>query len=337
MALFKVLRGQQSALDGIAKVDGHAYFCWDDGTFWIDYKESDSTTEVKRKQINKENWTKDIADAMDAFTSAYEKADATLKTELEGLITGAVNYLGAVSSFDDLANFSTATAGDFCRVSTEFTFGTEMAHVGDMLIALQDAPIDNVLHWDLIHNEYDWTHTHTVITEGTVSKPNFTGTKATISTEYTPSGSVSKPNFTGDEGTATAIYTPAGTINKPNVTVTPETTNVYSITDVGSLPAISTTYTESTQTVKIGFNTGSLPTKGSAQAVMTSVTAALAAAPTFSGTEATIKSNYTPVGSVSQPTFSGTQATISADYTPVGSISQPTFTGTAVETSEPTA
>lgn len=365
MALFKVLRGQQSTLNDVAKVDGHAYFCWDDGTFWIDYKESDSATEVKRKQINKENWTEDIAAAITA-----------LKTELEGLITGAVNYLGVVSSFNDLANFSTAAAGDFCRVGTEFTFGVETAHVGDMLIALQSAPTNNVLHWDLIHNEYDWAHTHTVTVGGTVSKPSFTGAETTISMEYTPGGSVSKPTFTGVAGTATATYTPSGTISKPDIVTDKSYESAFSITDVGTLPSasfnkgtlpssifatgtlptISTTYTTSNKTVKISFSAGTLPSlsfsagtlpsltfnagtlpKRSAFSFIDAFTAELTEAPVFTGTEATISLNYTPAGSISQPTFSGTKATISADYTPTGSVSQPTFTGTTVTTSEPTA
>ena len=367
MALFKVLRGGRENLPApTINTDGHAYFCWNDGTFWINYKESDSATEVKQKQVNKDDWTADIAEAI-----------AALETELKSLIAGGVDYLGGVASFAGLANFSTANAGDFCRVTTEFTFGTETAHVGDMLIAIQDKPTNNILHWDLIHNEYDWTHTHSVVAAGTVSKPTFTGTAGTATATYTPAGLVSQPTFSGTKVTISSSYTPAGTISKPNITVTPKTTSVYSITNVGTLPSatlsegtlpsatfdagtapsLSATYTESTKTVKIGFdagtlpthsfsagtlpsltfNAGTLPTKGSAQTVMTEVTAALASTPTFSGTEATISADYTPTGSVSKPTFSGTEVTISSSYTPAGSISQPTFTGSEVNTSTPEA
>lgn len=49
MALFKVFRGQRNDLDSVTKVDGHAYFCTDDGSFWIDYLDG---TEIKRKQVN---------------------------------------------------------------------------------------------------------------------------------------------------------------------------------------------------------------------------------------------------------------------------------------------
>lgn len=48
MALFKTLRGKRENLPE-QKTDGYAYFCIDDGTFWIDYLDNDT---VKRKQIN---------------------------------------------------------------------------------------------------------------------------------------------------------------------------------------------------------------------------------------------------------------------------------------------
>lgn len=49
MALFKSLRGKRSNLPS-TKTDGYAYFCTDDGTFHIDYK--DESGAVQRKQIN---------------------------------------------------------------------------------------------------------------------------------------------------------------------------------------------------------------------------------------------------------------------------------------------
>lgn len=53
MALFKVFRGQRNDLDTVTKVDGHAYFCTDDGSFWIDYKDGDG--EIQRKELNANN------------------------------------------------------------------------------------------------------------------------------------------------------------------------------------------------------------------------------------------------------------------------------------------
>ncbi len=50
MALFKPFKGNRSNLDNVTKVDGYAYFCIDDGSFHIDYVDSDGV--VKRKQIS---------------------------------------------------------------------------------------------------------------------------------------------------------------------------------------------------------------------------------------------------------------------------------------------
>lgn len=52
MALFKISKGLKENLPS-AKTDGHVYFCIDDGSFWIDYKDESSV--VQRKQINAAN------------------------------------------------------------------------------------------------------------------------------------------------------------------------------------------------------------------------------------------------------------------------------------------
>ena len=51
MALFKPFRGNSTGLDTVPKTDGHAYFCTDDGTFWIDYTDP-VDNQVKRKFVN---------------------------------------------------------------------------------------------------------------------------------------------------------------------------------------------------------------------------------------------------------------------------------------------
>ena len=48
MALFKSLRGKRENLPS-TKTDGYAYFCTDDGTFWIDY--TDENGALQRKQL----------------------------------------------------------------------------------------------------------------------------------------------------------------------------------------------------------------------------------------------------------------------------------------------
>jgi hypothetical protein len=50
MALFKIFRGSRTRLDSQQKIDGHAYFCPDDGSFHIDYTDADGI--LQRKQIN---------------------------------------------------------------------------------------------------------------------------------------------------------------------------------------------------------------------------------------------------------------------------------------------
>lgn len=50
MALFKQMRGKRVDLDAQELHDGYAYFCTDDGTFHIDYVDTDGN--LQRKQIN---------------------------------------------------------------------------------------------------------------------------------------------------------------------------------------------------------------------------------------------------------------------------------------------
>lgn len=135
MALFKTFRGRRTDLDNVAKIDGHAYFCMDDGTFWIDYKDLD---EVKRKQINKDDWNEDIKNAI-----------AALKAEIEAELASKTDYLGTVSSIEELSTI--AGNGDYHRVAAEFQFGDDVAHVGDILISLINLPAQNPECWDLIH------------------------------------------------------------------------------------------------------------------------------------------------------------------------------------------
>ena len=140
---------------------------------------------------------------------------------------------------------------------------------------------------------------------------------------YTPAGTVSQPTFSG----AVMSYTPAGSVSKPDITVTPTTANIKEFDGAGSVTAGSAaactlptlTFTpDNNENLTISWTAGSftantptavtLPTSKET-AVMTAASAALNAAPTFSGTAAEL----TPAGTVSQPTFSGTQATITVE------------------------
>lgn len=80
------------------------------------------------------------------------------KTYVDKVATGHVKYLGTVSALTGLS--TDAGQGDFYRVSTAFTFGSETAHVGDIILATKDSPAQNTTDWDLIHTEVDtnsWT------------------------------------------------------------------------------------------------------------------------------------------------------------------------------------
>lgn len=198
--------------------------------------------------------------------------------------------------------------------------------------------------------------------EGTVSQATFTGTQGNIAADftpagnvtvalgngnanYTPAGSVAKPTFTGTQGTVvieggvgTATYTPEGTITAPEVVVTPTETTINSIATVGTLPELVTSVNG--ETLTIGLNQGTLPTKGADTTVLTGATAALAAAPVFTGTGTRLSGSFTPAGDVSKPdftgtgveltaTFAGTAGTATGTFTPSGTINEQTFTGTA--------
>ena len=209
--------------------------------------------------------------------------------------------------------------------------------------------------------------------KGTVSQPTFTGSSSAVtitasdntSGNYQPKGSVSKPTFTGSEMTSTgtftptgsvtpsvaapgsgqtANYTPAGSVAAPTISKTTagSTTTVNSITDVGTLPTFSATVAN--ENLTLGFNQGTLPTKGANTTVKTGDATYSASAPAFTGTGVVISASFsgtqgsvsvtgTPSGSVSQPTFTGTKAQLSGSVTPSGTVSQPTFTGTKAQIS----
>lgn len=85
MALFKSLRGKRSNLPS-TKTDGYAYFCTDDGTFWIDY--TDDSGVVQRKQIN-------AKDAETIMGHTVEADVSVIATDQIDTICGATIYAGS--------------------------------------------------------------------------------------------------------------------------------------------------------------------------------------------------------------------------------------------------
>lgn len=155
--------------------------------------------------------------------------------------------------------------------------------------------------------DFDATVTSEVLTfswsAGTLPTKGANTTVKTGDALYTSS----RPSFTGTAATisASASYTPAGTVS---VTKTNKDIEIeYEPAGTISQPNFSGT--------GVRLVTGNIAVPN-------------AFGGTFSGTAATISTEYTPEGSVSQPIFSGTAATISSAYTPGGTVSQPTFNGT---------
>lgn len=193
----------------------------------------------------------------------------------------------------------TAKAGNLTSYgSKEFIFnGTVWQELGDMSMLGELA--------------YKNSASGSFTPAGSVSQPTFTGTEGSISASFTPAG-----NVTISKGTGTANYTPQGTVSTPTITVTPATDTINPIDSVGTLPAF--TATVENETLTLGWDAGTLPTKGANKTVVTGITSATSSQPTFTGTGAELKG-----------TFSGTAGTATGTFTPAGTVSQPTFTGTA--------
>lgn len=168
------------------------------------------------------------------------------------------------------------------------------------------------------------------------------GTPATIKSKVTAAG-----NVTIATGNGTANYKPGGSVTAPTISVknAGSTTTVNSITNVGTLPSLTTTVAN--ETLTIGFSQGTLPTKGANTTVKTGDAEYQASAPTFTGSDVELtatfqgievegSANYTPAGSVNVATgvkylsssFTGTQGNVTVTGTPSGTISKPTFDGT---------
>ena len=171
---------------------------------------------------------------------------------------------------------------------------------------------------------------------------------------FTGTGTLIKATFSGTEQTASASYTPAGSVSTPTITVTPNTTSVYSITAVGSLPSLSYTAGTASKISSWSAGSGSASISGSVSTGPNrTVTLSLShthTAPSLSYSSVDIdnitawsagslptKGSATTVvtgiqsASSTQPTFTGTAATISHKHTPSGTI---TVTAAAPGTGE---
>jgi hypothetical protein len=80
MALFKTFRGKRENLDTVALTDGYAYFCTDDGSFWIDYKDGE---EIIRKQVNDADIIRNVKDGegLDSIVQKYTAQEDDVEGE----------------------------------------------------------------------------------------------------------------------------------------------------------------------------------------------------------------------------------------------------------------
>lgn len=90
-----------------------------------------------------------ISNSSDSDVSTYTAA------QIDSLVAGLTKYLGTATKDTDLTSASTANAGDFFRVTTQFSssnWGT--AHVGDIVILKKDAASGDyasLANWEIIH------------------------------------------------------------------------------------------------------------------------------------------------------------------------------------------
>lgn len=124
---------------------------------------------------------------------------------------------------------------------------------------------------------------------GSVSKPTFTGTTATISISTTANGTINNSFKVGTATATTSDFTPTGSVSQPSFTGTTATIS------------ISTT-ASGTVTGSYQVGTGTATTTGFKPEGTVSK-------PGWTGTAATISAEYQPAGSVSTPTITVTKQT----------------------------
>lgn len=282
-----------------------------------------------------------------------EDATAELAGTTAGVGVAAHEYTpaGTIGKGAGTANYTpegTVTLGDETAKAVAISGKTADATIG----AHTYTPAGNV---EVTTASPNVGETANYTPSGTVSKPTFTGTQATLNhaahthtltgdvtvenevalnatggavnahdvevtgAAYTPAGSVSQPTFTG----ADVNYTPAGTVAAPAITANAVKASVDGEVltfDGAQITADAPAFTGTAAKIKA---TGTV------------------SKPTFTGTAATITPEVTVANhTFTQPKIGGTvTATVTNDlaigettigahtYTPEGSVSQPTFTG----------
>ena len=112
---------------------------------------------------------KPLDTAVSAHSDHYITSGA-VKTYVDELVTGSVQYLGTVASIAELNALSPDSPGDFCRVSSAFS----SYHAGDLLLCKTIPSGSTAATWDVIHGEIDkdtWV-ANSATADGYVTKGN---------------------------------------------------------------------------------------------------------------------------------------------------------------------
>lgn len=289
-----------------------------------------------------------------------------------GDLSGLVDELGNFAYIDSISSTytpsGTITAPSFTGKSVDVTISSQVS--GDISATFTGSESTIVVKGEVASQDIvisGTAGTATYTPEGEITAPAFTGDDVNISIDYTPAGTITNTSFEGTTGdvnvsgtpngsvtiptvseSLTGNYTPSGTISTPSINVTaPSASAVYQLTN-GQTP----TFTASLLTASVGndenlvfslvdngFNAGAMPTFSSVN-VVTSVNAALATAPSFTGTTVDISAafvgsdtqfagTFKPSGTVAA-SFTGTSSTLTSTITTSGSVAAPTFNGSGV-------
>jgi hypothetical protein len=259
---------------------------------------------------------------------------ATEKTKLAGIASGAeVNQ----NAFSNIKVGSTTIAADSKTDTIEIVAGSNITLTPDATNDKITIAAKNAAWSDITGKPSTFapsSHTHTVTYAKSATETGSTtqgGTNA--ETSITPAGTVSQPTFTGTAHNHTFTGTAHGhtfTGSAHTHTLTPTTTDIYSITSVGSM------FTATVSGEVLVLTAGSAPTRSSsAIKAYTGLTIANATqGGTISNTTATGSiGNTTATGTVSKPTFTGTAAKHTHTFTGSAHTHAITLTNTTVTSS----
>ena len=129
MALFKTFRGKRADLGAQELRDGFAYFCTDDGTFHIDFLDTDG--QVKRKQIN-------AKDAETLLGHSLDEIKESIVIDTTKVVHGEDFLSNILATYIFNIDYETLLAFDTSEIVTGVTSTTSVlgqAILGQMVLA----------------------------------------------------------------------------------------------------------------------------------------------------------------------------------------------------------